>query len=122
MLQGSNKIQQVEWYPKASMSYRINDKSYIKISGERSYTTPSLGDISNVEQIIDSLQIRRGNPNLSVSHTWMTNLYYEWRNDIFNVNFNMNYQYQQNPVMEETLREGNKFIRFFSNLVEEYML
>ena len=115
MLQGSNKIQQVEWYPKASMSYRINDKSYIKISGERSYTTPSLGDISNVEQIIDSLQIRRGNPNLSVSHTWMTNLYYEWRNDIFNVNFNMNYQYQQNPVMEETLREGNKFIRTQQN-------
>ena len=115
MLQGSNKIQQVEWYPKASMSYRINDKSYIKISGERSYTTPSLGDISNVEQIIDSLQIRRGNPNLSVSHTWMTNLYYEWRHDIFNVNFNMNYQYQQNPVMEETLREGNKFIRTQQN-------
>ena len=115
MLQGSNKIQQVEWYPKASMNYTINNKSYIKISGERSYTTPSLGDISNVEQIIDSLQIRRGNPNLSVSHTWMTNLYYEWRNDIFNVNFNMNYQYQQNPVMEETLREGNKFIRTQEN-------
>lgn len=115
MLQGSNKIQQVEWYPKASMSYTINNKSYIKVSGERSYTTPSLGDISNVEQIIDSLQIRRGNPNLSVSHTWMTNLYYEWRNDIFNVNFNMNYQYQQNPVMEETLREGNKFIRTQQN-------
>ena len=115
MLQGSNKIQQVEWYPKASMSYTINNKSYIKVSGERSYTTPSLGDISNVEQIIDSLQIRRGNPNLSVSHTWMTNLYYEWRHDIFNVNFNMNYQYQQNPVMEETLREGNKFIRTQQN-------
>ncbi len=115
MLQGSNKMYQVEWYPKASMSYTINDKSYIKVSGERSYSTPSLGDISNVEQIIDSLQIRRGNPNLSVSHTWMTNLYYEWRNDIFNVNFNMNYQYQQNPVMEETLREGNKFIRTQQN-------
>lgn len=27
----------------------------------------------------------------------------------------MNYQYQQNPVMEETLREGNKFIRTQQN-------
>ncbi|MDN5552789.1 TonB-dependent receptor [Prevotella sp.] len=115
MLQGSNRLYQTEWYPKASMSYTINDKSYIKVSGERSYKTPSLSDISNVEQVIDSLQIRRGNPNLSVSHTWMTNLYYEWRNDIFNVNFNMNYLYQQNPVMEETLREGNKFIRTQQN-------
>lgn len=115
MIQGSNRLHQTEWYPKASMSYTINDKSYIKVSGERSYKTPSLGDISNVEQVIDSLQIRRGNPNLSVSHTWMTNLYYEWRNDIFNVNFNMNYQYKQNPVMEETLREGNKFIRTQQN-------
>ena len=34
MLQGSNKMYQVEWYPKASMSYTINDKSYIKVSGE----------------------------------------------------------------------------------------
>jgi hypothetical protein len=115
MIQGSNRLYQTEWYPKASMSYTINDKSYIKVSGERSYKTPSLGDISNVEQVIDSLQIRRGNPTLSVSHTWMTNLYYEWRNDIFSLNFNMNYQYQQNPVMEETLREGSKFIRTQQN-------
>lgn len=115
MLQGKDKLYRTEWYPKMSMGYTINDNSYIHIKGERSYTSPSLGDLSNVTQIIDSLQIRRGNPNLKVSHTWMTNLYYEWRKKKFTLSLNMSYQYQQNPVMEETLLENKKFIRTIQN-------
>ena len=111
MLQNADKLYQTEWYPKLSMSYTISDNSYIRFSGERSYTTPSLSDLSNVTQVIDSLQIRRGNPDLKVSHTWMTNMYYEWRKDKFTLGLNLYYQYQQNPVMEETLIEGDKFIR-----------
>ncbi len=115
MLQGTNQLKKTEWYPKMSLGYTFNDKSYIRLTGERSYTTPSLGDISNVEQVIDSLQIRRGNPNLKVSHTWMTNLYYEYRKNKFTLGLNVYYQYQQNPVMEETLLENSKFIRTIAN-------
>jgi hypothetical protein len=115
MLQGMDKLYNTEWYPKASMSYTINKNSYIRLSGERSYTTPALSDLSNVTQIIDSLQIRRGNPNLKVSHTWQGNLFYEWRKNWFSVNASLFYMYQQNPVMEETLLEGNKFIRTIDN-------
>lgn len=115
MLQGSNELTKMEWYPKMSLGYTFNDNSYLRLTGERSYTTPSLGDISNVEQIIDSLQIRRGNPNLKVSHTWMTNLYYEYRRDKFMLGLNVYYQFQQNPVMEETLLENSKYIRTIDN-------
>jgi len=115
MLQGSNELTKMEWYPKMSLGYTFNNNSYLRLTGERSYTTPSLGDISNVEQIIDSLQIRRGNPNLKVSHTWMTNLYYEYRRDKFMLGLNVYYQFQQNPVMEETLLENSKYIRTIDN-------
>jgi hypothetical protein len=115
MLQGADKLYNTEWYPKVSMSYNINKNSYIRLSGERSYSTPALSDLSNVTQIIDSLQIRRGNPDLKVAHTWQGNLFYEWRKDWFSVNASLFYMYQQNPVMEETLLEGDKFIRTIDN-------
>lgn len=115
MLQGTDKLHKMEWYPKMSMGYTFNELSYIRLTGERSYTMPSLSDISDVEQIIDSLQIRRGNPNLQVSHTWMTNLYYEYRQNKFTVGLNLYYCYQQNPVMEETLLQNGKFIRTIDN-------
>lgn len=111
MLQNSSKLYKLMWYPKASASYKINGNSYARLSAERSYTTPSLGDLSNVEQIIDSLQIRRGNPNLKENYTWQGNLFYEWRKGLFTVDFSLFYMYQHNPVMEETLLENNKFIR-----------
>jgi hypothetical protein len=115
MLQGTNELKKMEWYPKMSLGYTFNDHSYLRLTGERSYTTPSLGDISNVEQVIDSLQIRRGNPDLKVSHTWMTNMYYEYRKNKFTLGLNVYYQYQQKPVMEETLLENDKFIRTIDN-------
>ena len=115
ILQSTAKLYQTEWYPKMSMSYTFNDNSYIRLSGERSYHLPSLGDISDVEQIIDSLQIRRGNPNLKVNHTWMTDLYYEWRKNKFTLDLSLFYMYQKNPIMEETLLENNKFIRTMLN-------
>ena len=115
MLQGTNRLHNTMMYPKLAMGYTFNDHSFMRLSGERSYSTPDLSNISNVEQIIDSLQIRRGNPNLKVSHTWMTNLYYEWRKGVFGISANLFYMYQNHPVMEETLLENNKFIRTTMN-------
>jgi hypothetical protein len=110
-LQNGDNLRKLMWYPKASASMKINDRSYVRLSAERSYTTPSLSNLSNVEQIIDSLQIRRGNPNLKENYTWQGNLFYEWRKGLFTVDLSLFYMYQNKPVMEATLRENNKFIR-----------
>lgn len=117
IMQGDKNMYKTILYPKASASYSISDKSNIRLSVERSYSIPSLGDLSNVDQIIDSLQIRRGNPDLKVSHTWQGNLNYEWRSKLFTLNASLFYMNQRNPVMEETYIENNKFIRTNINQV-----
>ena len=109
--QDNNTYHKFIFYPKAKLGYTFSDKASIRLSSELYYNTPSLSDLSNVEQIIDSLQIRRGNPNLKVSHAWSNSLYAQWHNGLLSSGINLFYMYQGNPIMEETLRENNKFIR-----------
>jgi len=109
--QGENSYRKNVVYPKLKMGYHFSDKLNLNYSGGLTYNTPSLSDLSNVSQLIDSLQIRRGNPDLKVAHTWSHNLDCSWNSGLLNIDANLFYMYQGNPVMEETLRENNKFIR-----------
>ena len=109
--QGDDSYHKVVVYPKATLGYAFSDKAFLQYTGSLAYNTPNLSDLSNVEQVIDSLQIRRGNPNLKVSGYWSNNLYFEWSKGIFKSGLNLFYMYQDKPVMEETLRENDKFIR-----------
>lgn len=45
--------------------------------------TPSLGELSAIDQVIDSLQIQRGNPNLKSYMSYYTELNYEFRKGLF---------------------------------------
>ena len=98
-------------YPKINIGYNFSDNAYIRLTTKLDYRTPELSDLNNVEQLIDSLQIRRGNPGLKVYHIWENRLYFEWRKGMFTVNGQVYYNYMKNPIMEETLRENDKFIR-----------
>lgn len=109
--QGDNSYHRTVVYPQIKLGYSFSDNLNVRYSGRLSYNTPSLSNLSDVSQMIDSLQIRRGNPNLKVSHTWSHYLSCDWTTGLLNVNGGIFYMYQGNPVMEETLRENNKFIR-----------
>jgi hypothetical protein len=98
-------------YPKFKIGYTFSDNAYINLTTKLDYYTPELSDLNNVEQLIDSLQIRRGNPNLKVYHMWDNRLQFEWRKGMFTVDGLVHYKYIKNPIMEETLRENDKFIR-----------
>ncbi len=108
--QGDNSYSKFVLSPDFRIGYTINDYSSLRLRSRINYNTPDLSDLSDVEQIIDSLQIRRGNPNLKETRYFSTTLNYEYRKGLFYGNFNMLYQYQYHPMMEETYREGNKFI------------
>ena len=62
--QGDGKNEKYIFRPTLRVAYNINDNAYIRYNGYISGYSPSLSDLNNVEQEIDSLQIRRGNPNL----------------------------------------------------------
>jgi len=113
--QEGDGYQNYTFRPSLRLKYNFNDNSFLRYKGEMYSSAPSLSDLSNVTQIIDSLQIRRGNTNLKPVMMYNNSVYYDYHKGLFSGNLTVAHYYQKNPIMEETLRENNKFIRTKDN-------
>jgi len=96
--------------PKITLQYDFTNSTFLRLRGEIYNSTPSLSDISAVDQYVDTLQIIRGNPMLKPNLNYSTNLQFNWKKRNYEVNFYSNYIYSPNAIMEEVLRENDKFI------------
>lgn len=101
--------------PSIVLHYTISDNSYLRWKGNIYNASPSLADLSAVEQAVDSFQIRRGNPTLKSYMCYYTELAYEWRKGIFYTNVWGAYDYRPNAIMDEKIQEGNKIIQTWNN-------
>lgn len=113
--QGENKNKKYIFRPNLRVSYNINDNAYIRYNGYISGYSPSLSDLNNVEQEIDSLQIRRGNPDLRTVWYYTNTLNGGYNKGIFGVELFMRYSYDHKPIMEKVSFENGKFIRTNTN-------
>ncbi|MDR2127322.1 MAG: carboxypeptidase-like regulatory domain-containing protein, partial [Prevotellaceae bacterium] len=86
--------------------------SSIMISYNRN---PSLSDLSNVDQFIDSLQIRRGNPNLVNPKYYQSRLRYDFETTKLYLSLEVKYEYTAKPVMENSFLEDKYIIRTVEN-------
>ncbi|MDR2949514.1 MAG: carboxypeptidase-like regulatory domain-containing protein [Prevotella sp.] len=109
--QGENSNKKYIFRPNLRVSYTINDNAYIRYNGYISGYSPSLSDLNNVEQEIDSLQIRRGNPDLRTVWYYTNTLNAGFNKGIFGAEFFMRYSYDHKPIMEKITFEEGKFIR-----------
>ena len=50
--------------PRFTLQYALTGQSFIRLKGYVGNLSPSLGNLNAVEQVIDSLQLQRGNPRL----------------------------------------------------------
>lgn len=107
--------QQYSFLPRLRVGYSFSDHASIRYQGDISRGTPALSDLNNVEQLIDSLQIRRGNPGLKMSTVYNNTLNVDYRKGLFSGSLYLLYQYQHKPNMEETIRENDLFIRTIAN-------
>lgn len=107
--------QNYSFLPRLRLTYNFSDQAFIRYRGDISKHTPQLSDMNAVEQLIDSLQIRRGNPSLNMATVYNNSIYFDYHKGLFSGNLYLLYQYQHRPVMEETLREGGLFIRTMNN-------
>ena len=64
-----------------------------------------------MEQEIDSLQIRRGNPNLKTVVYYVNTLNAGYNKGMFGIELYMRYSYDHKPIMEQITFEEGKFIR-----------
>lgn len=101
--------------PTVRMTYNFTDNTFLRYRGNIASSAPSLSDLSNVEQLIDSLQIRRGNPNLKPVTRYTNSLYFNHQKGLFSGNLYIFHQYQKNPIMDEIFLENDLFVRTKDN-------
>ena len=113
--QGEEDYSHYTFRPKFTLQYDFSRSMFIRMKGEIYNTSPSLSNLSAVDQYIDTLQIMRGNPALKPNLNYSANLLFNWKKGLYGINFYNSYMYCPDPVMEVTLRENNKFIRTYEN-------
>lgn len=117
--QGDSDNEDYTFRPTLRVSYNINDNAYIRYNGFISSYSPSLSDLNNVVQDIDSLQIRRGNPNLKTVKYFSNSINAGYNKGMIGLEFMMRYSYDHKPIMEsislENINGVDKFVRTNKN-------
>jgi hypothetical protein len=101
--------------PKLTLQYDFSRSMFVRLKGEVRNVSPSLSNLSAVDQYIDTLRIMRGNPSLKPNPNYDVNLLFSWRKGVYALNVYNSYLYNPNPVMETVLRENDKFIYTYEN-------
>lgn len=101
--------------PNLMLHYAFSEHAFLRWKGNVYNMAPSLGNLSAVEQEVDSFQIRRGNPNLKSYLCYHTELTGEWQKGIFYTNLWAAYDYQPKAIMDEKLQEGDKIVQTWDN-------
>lgn len=101
--------------PRLNLSYHLNDQWSASLQGSINTIHPSLSELSAIDQLVDSLQIRRGNPGLKPYDYYHTVFRLNYNRDKWNVGFYSNYHYRDNVIMGHVYRENDKFIHSYAN-------
>lgn len=96
--------------PTVKLGWQPHKNSFIRYSFQMNPSIPSLSSLTDVEVLLDTIQIVRGNPNLKTYRIIKNNLNYSYSKGIFRGYLNLNHQYSKNPIMEDVFIEGDKVI------------
>ncbi|MDR3060133.1 MAG: TonB-dependent receptor [Prevotella sp.] len=101
--------------PSVQLSYSMNDNLSLKYSFIVDTRTPSLGQLSDVEQQTDTYQITRGNPGLKPYNSYRNRLTLNYSKGIFDLNTSLNYIRYHKPIISTFSIEDDKIISFSDN-------
>jgi hypothetical protein len=112
---GESSYENYTFNPRVVLFLPLPANSSVRLQSEISNASPSLSNLSAIEQVIDSLQIQRGNPNLNPHLRYKTQLSYERKQGIVYVRLQGLHEYHPNAIMEEKRLEGGKIIQTWDN-------
>jgi hypothetical protein len=98
-----------------TLHFALPGRSSLRILTGTGITMPSLSDMSAVDQAVDSLQVRRGNPNLKPYFRFRNEVTYEIQKGIVYGNLWGAYEYLPKAIMDEKFLEGGKIIQTWNN-------
>lgn len=109
--QEDKNIEKYIFRPSITIFYNIKDNLFLRYNSYVSGYSPSLSDLNNISQAIDSYQIRRGNPNLKTVTYSSNDFTVSWQKNKVAIELFGRYSYDHKPVMEEVYIENDQFIR-----------
>jgi hypothetical protein len=113
--QGTLNIERYIFRPTVMVSYAVNSNLYLRYNGRVSSNSPSLSALNEVEQKIDSFQIRRGNPALYMNPVYTNSFSAGWKRGMLETELFSTLRYDNKPVTDKLLFENEKFVNTYAN-------
>jgi hypothetical protein len=101
--------------PSARLTFEPNEDMYFRYRINLRTNAPSLAAMNDVEQAIDTWQIRRGNPYLKTFNTLSQSFATGYSKGIFGIDLMIGYEHEYKPIMESVIYENGLFIRTYEN-------
>lgn len=111
----ADTYQYYNFRPRLTLQYNLPGNSFIRLNANMNNSSPTLSDLTAIDQEVDSLQIQRGNPALKPYNRYGVALTYEIQHKKLYANLWGTYEYAHKPIMDEKLIEGNKIIQTLDN-------
>lgn len=112
---GSSKYSYYNFQPTLSLFYKYNDKGSFRYRLNIYNDIPSLAQLTDVDVVIDSLQIRRGNPNLKPGMSYNNMIITDYTFNKLYLSLRAEHWYSSNFVQDKARVEGNTIIRSYQN-------
>ena len=113
--QHDNKNEKYALQPSLRVTYNPVQDLHFRYSAALKNNTPSIAYLNEVEQSIDPMQLRRGNPGLKSYYSINQSFNATYNKGIFSTDALVTYDYEHNPIMESVFYEDNIFVKTYEN-------
>lgn len=113
--QRNNQNERYGLQPSLLVSYSPLDKLHFRYHINLKNKAPSIAYLNDVEQKIDNLQTRRGNPSLKSFRSIIQDFNAVFSAGICSIDALVSYTYEKNPIMQSVLYEEGMFIQTYEN-------
>lgn len=113
--QADNRNEKYTLQPSFLLSYSPTDNLHFRYHISLKNNIPSIACLNDIEQEIDNLQIRKGNPGLKSFRNTVQDFNAVYSIGICSVDALVRYSYEKNPIMESVLYEKGVFIHTYEN-------
>lgn len=113
--EADSRVENLLFQPRATASYRFDDKSQLRLLFQSWTSTPSLSQMSPVRQEVDGLQATVGNPNLKPFNGYRTTLQYNYSGQRLMGQISAQYFRAPNAIMDYRYYDGNYIVTSYAN-------
>lgn len=114
-LYGNEYISHVSPRLQMGINFQPAKRQYIQINLNIGNSYPQINTINKMDQTIDLLQIKRGNPDMDKTNLYLANAIYAIRLGKFNTQLVIMYLYADNMIVNNYYLHGDKLINSFQD-------